>query len=653
MIAILFFIITTLKINHFELNQNPTFSYLIINLNSSKFDFAQKKVDDILVIIIQSAQIPERKEARWEKDKYFDKVNFSEIVEDGKKSALISIQLKRIKDIKWHIAKSGRSIIIFAGKDIPFTDKIDIEEYMKSSVETRNYGAIDILFDFSKSDDKEISAKALFYIGEMLFRMGIEAKEITTLLKSANFYSNAAKIFPEIGKIVEAVESKYKSSKAFRISGFYPEAKFQAESGLNCLIKGEKILSQQEKHDLEIKLLCSQSIAFVGMNKAGEAVKIIEGIEIKDQKISEEAYDCYWSAIGVIEFEKGYFEKSAEYISYVSENFIKYDPVILPRYVKSLIRTKRGYLARKYIGFMMNSQLPELKPEALILLSESLLQDGDEMNSLKFLYRVIKEYPGTKWEIKARLFAILNREKYSNIVNKIPKNEILQDDPISKDIPNIKFIVTRFLTPESQLALKEYIKIITDKIERDQDIESDLNFLKEVIPTIKALKTPPDLYNEISESMYGILKSLYDKGQKIKAFVFYSENKDMLPPLKDYSFIDLIQREIGKEKDLQLEIAQIEILSEEQKCDEAYYRIRKIKNEIDPRDYSIGILKVALCFFRTKDPKFRQICKEEISELETICYPRESTDFERVKSLIEEITKEYQEATKEIKEKLK
>lgn len=651
MIGILLFVISTLKINHFELNQNPTFSYLIINLNSSKFDFVQKIVDETIVIIIHSAQIPERKGARWEKDKYFDKVHFSEIVEDERKSALISIHLKRSKEIKWHIARSGSAIIIFAGKDIPFTDKIDIEEYMRSSVETRNYGAIDILFDFSKSDDNEISAKALFYIGEMLFRMGIEAKEITTLLKSANFYSNAAKKFSEIGKIVEAVESKYKSSKAFRISGFYPEAKFQSESGLNYLIKGEGILSSQEKNELETKLICSQSIALVGMNKAGEAVKVIEGI--KDGKISEEAYDCYWSAIGVIEFEKGNFEKSAEFISYVSDNFIKYDPVILPRYVKSLIRTKRGYLARKYIGFMINSQLQELKPEALILLSESLLHDGDEMNSLKFLYRVMREYPGTKWEIKARLFAVLNREKYLKISNKVPKNEIPQDDPISKTIPNIKFIITKFLAPESQLALKEYLKIISDKIEKDQDIENDLKFLKEVLPTIKALKIAPDLYTEISESMYGILKSLYDKDEKIKAFVFYSENKDILPPLKDYSFIESIQREIGGEKDINLELAQIEILSEEQKCDEAYERIKKLKDEMDPREYSIGILKVALCFFRMKDPKFRQICKEEVSELETICYPQESTDFERIKSLIEEITREYQETTKEIKEKLK
>lgn len=651
MITAVLFALTLLKISHFELNQNPTFSYLIIGLNSSKFDFVYKTVDEaIVVIIIQSAQIPQKREIRWEKDKYFEKANFSEIVEGDKKSALISIQLK--KDAKWHIAKSGSSIILFAGKDIPFTDKIDVEEYMRSSVETRNYGAIDILFDFSKSEDKEISAKALFYLAEMLFKMGMEAKEITTLLKSANYYSNAAKKFLEIGEIKDAAELKYKSSKVFRISGFYPEAKFQAESGLKYITSQEDgFLSSEEKQDLETKFLCSQSIALVGMNKAGEALNVLGGINYR--KISEEAYDCYWSALGAIEFEKGDFEKSAEFISYASDNFIKYDPAILPRYVKALIRTKRGYLARKYIGFMINSHLQDLKPEALLLFSESLLQDGDETNSLKFLYRVMREYPGTKWEIKARLFGVSNREKYLNAIKKIPKNEIPQDDPISKTIPNIRFIVKKFLTPESQIALKEYLEIINNRIQKGEDVESDLNFLKEVIPTIKVLRIPPDLHIEISEAMYKILESLYHKGYKIRAFVFYSENKDMLPPIKDYSFIDLIQKEIGQSSDTQFELAQIEMLSDELKCNEAYERIRKLKNKIDPKDYSIGILKVALCFFRTKDPKFKEICEEEISELETICFPRESTNIEKLKNLLEEITEEYKETTKEVKEKLK
>ncbi|MCS7213652.1 MAG: hypothetical protein NZ927_05480 [Candidatus Calescibacterium sp.] len=649
--------ISALKISHVELNQKPTFSYVIITLSSMKFDFEQKILNGNIIVIIPSAQILPRREIIWEKDRYFRKVNFSEVVEGERKSAMISVYLKR-EDLKWHITKSGSSIIIFAGRDIPFIEKRDIEEYMRTSVETRNYGAIDILFDFARSEDREISAKALFYIAEMLSAMGIETREVTTLLKSANYYSNAAKKFFDIGNVKDAADLKYRSSRIFRISGFYPESKFQAESGMRYLEPRENSFEKIEnKEDLEVRMVCSQALALVGMNKAGEAANVMEKVKIEGKKLSDETFNCYWGAMGAIEFERGNYENSAEFISYISDRFIQYDPVILPRYIRALIRTNRGYLARRYIGFMINSLLPEQKPEAYLLLSEILFQDKDYKNSLKFIYRILREYPGTRWEIRARLFAVLNRDKYSETIKELPKSDIPADDPVSLPLPNLRFIITNFLSPESQIALREYLKILAQKIgtENVDEVQRDLNFLKEVIPTIRTLRTPPDVSIEISESMYDVLKRLYDNGYKIRAFSFYVDNKDLLPPryVKDYSFVDQIYREFGQTDDVYFELAQVEILLEESRCSEAYDKIKKIQNKIEPADYSASIVKIALCFFSKKDPMFKELCAQNIEDLESICYPKEMTPVERINQIVEEIIKEYKDASRELREKLK
>lgn len=649
-------IVTTLDIVHIGINQKPTFSYIIITMSSSKFEFEQRIADKMVFLVIKRANMPKTKEVKWDEDRFFKKATFSEVVEADKRSVLIAIHLRK-RNIRLNVTRSGSSILVFGGTTIPFVGKEDIENYMRSSVETKNYGAIDILFDLIESEDPEISAKALLYLGEMFFRMGVEAREIQMILKSAYFYSNAARKFFNIGEIERAVESKLLSSKAFRTSGFYPEARFQAESGLEYLASAT--LPVEKADELYIKLVCSQAISLVGMNKIGEALLLVERLKGRAENLSGDAYDCYWAALGVIEFEKGEFERSAELISYVSDKFIKEEPIVLPRYVKSLIKTNRSYLAKRYAGYMLTSLLPELKPEGLLLLAEVLIQDGDFKNSLRFVYRLITDFAGTRWEIRGRLFAVLNRDKYMKIVKELSRKDIPPDDPVSFPVQNLRFVITAFLSPETQIAFREYLKIIEQNIRRDniEEVQRDINFLRRVVPVVRALKTPPDISMEISEAMYNVLKKLYENDHKIRAFSFYVENKDMLPPryAKDYSFIDSIHKEFVQTDDTQFEIAQVERLTEESKCSEAYEKIKRIKDKIEPQDYSRSILKVALCFFSKKDPNFRRVCEENVEELEPICFPKfpeKSTTIERIDQLVEEIIKEYEGVTEEVREKL-
>ncbi len=408
------------SIKHIGVSRKPTFSYVMVHFDSEKFDFKISKKENVISLIVYNVFITEKKEIDVKGDKFIKAIYSTEIREEGEvEGILISIVLTG-KDINWQHQKMHKSIVIFVGHKLPFS-KIDIYEYIEKALSTLNPQALDQLFLLAELEDKEISSKAFWGIGEILFNMGIKDRSRLILIRAGNFYGTAARIFEEMGKANEAAEARFKASQSIRWAGFFPEAWVQALGILKTIKAHEKEMKTNEYENALIKANCSSVLALTGMMRVGEAINYTP--KIKDQ-VSDSVRDCVYSALGVIEYEKGDFEKAAEFFSYTSDKFIKHDSVVLPRYTRSLIETGRTHIAKKYALFMVDSMFPEFEAQGYLNLYLILKKEEDLAKASRFIYKVINKFPGTRWEVKARLIAVKDRKILLKYAQKT------KDDPI-------------------------------------------------------------------------------------------------------------------------------------------------------------------------------------------------------------------------------
>ena len=680
------FLLSHFNIKNIGINSKPTFSYVIIYLNQEDFKFSSDKREEIISIIIENSELKlQKREIEPQDNKFIRKVILKEIKEDEERKSIAISVIMKDKNLKWSVNKSKNSLLIFVGKDIPFVEKKEVDAFLKNAVITRNYRALDRMFLLAEIGDEETKAKAYFAIGEMLFKMGIENHSNMLILRASNFYGAAGREFLKIGNIKDFALSYIKSSQTLRWSMFFPEAKSKSDFAL------EKISQQNYKlpEHIKIFLLCSSALASIGRSKAGEAAEKIEILqkdflyqitkyrnEVPDDEF-QEISDCVFSALGSFEYEKGDSEKAGEYFTYVSDRFLRNDPVALPRYARALLKLDKTYLSKKYFLLMIESRFRNLKAEGQLGLFESLYKEGNKKLAIKYLYSVIEDFPATKWELKARLIAVKLKDELKDVYNVLGKKRIPRDDPIFFPEENLKFIVKRAQSPESQIAFAEYLKLINEKIEKKKkdekekeslkkEISSDFNFIYSFLPAIKALKTPPDIMSEIQKNMGKYLENLIESGNIVYASTIFFSFRDFLPPpyIFDYSKIESqlekfgiieeeknkvlqeFESEKNKEKFVQtfgnkfpiLFVKYADYLIEKGECERAFLVLHENKAKIyNLEEYKDILFKVSQCLYVSNSPLLEELCEEE--EYNIFCkeYPFETTYDKLIKSLFDEL----------------
>jgi len=680
------FLLSHFNIKNIGINSKPTFSYVIIYLNQEDFKFSSDKREEIISIIIENSELKlQKREIEPQDNKFIRKVILKEIKEDEERKSIAISVIMKDKNLKWSVNKSKNSLLIFVGKDIPFVEKKEVDAFLKNAVITRNYRALDRMFLLAEIGDEETKAKAYFAIGEMLFKMGIENHSNMLILRASNFYGAAGREFLKIGNIKDFALSYIKSSQTLRWSMFFPEAKSKSDFAL------EKISQQNYKlpEHIKIFLLCSSALASIGRSKAGEAAEKIEILqkdflyqitkyrnEVPDDEF-QEISDCVFSALGSFEYEKGDSEKAGEYFTYVSDRFLRNDPVALPRYARALLKLDKTYLSKKYFLLMIESRFQNLKAEGQLGLFESLYKEGNKKLAIKYLYSVIEDFPATKWELKARLIAVKLKDELKDVYNVLGKKRIPRDDPIFFPEENLKFIVKRAQSPESQIAFAEYLKLINEKIEKKKkdekekeslkkEISSDFNFIYSFLPAIKALKTPPDIMSEIQKNMGKYLENLIESGNIVYASTIFFSFRDFLPPpyIFDYSKIESqlekfgiieeeknkvlqeFESEKNKEKFVQtfgnkfpiLFVKYADYLIEKGECERAFLVLHENKAKIyNLEEYKDILFKVSQCLYVSNSPLLEELCEEE--EYNIFCkeYPFETTYDKLIKSLFDEL----------------
>jgi len=686
LVLIYLFLLSHFNIKNIGINSKPTFSYVIIYLNQEDFKFSSDKREEIISIIIENSELKlQKREIEPQDNKFIRKVILKEIKEDEERKSIAISVIMKDKNLKWSVNKSKNSLLIFVGKDIPFVEKKEVDAFLKNAVITRNYRALDRMFLLAEIGDEETKAKAYFAIGEMLFKMGIENHSNMLILRASNFYGAAGREFLKIGNIKDFALSYIKSSQTLRWSMFFPEAKSKSDFAL------EKISQQNYKlpEHIKIFLLCSSALASIGRSKAGEAAEKIEILqkdflyqitkyrnEVPDDEF-QEISDCVFSALGSFEYEKGDSEKAGEYFTYVSDRFLRNDPVALPRYARALLKLDKTYLSKKYFLLMIESRFQNLKAEGQLGLFESLYKEGNKKLAIKYLYSVIEDFPATKWELKARLIAVKLKDELKDVYNVLGKKRIPRDDPIFFPEENLKFIVKRAQSPESQIAFAEYLKLINEKIEKKKkdekekeslkkEISSDFNFIYSFLPAIKALKTPPDIMSEIQKNMGKYLENLIESGNIVYASTIFFSFRDFLPPpyIFDYSKIESqlekfgiieeeknkvlqeFESEKNKEKFVQtfgnkfpiLFVKYADYLIEKGECERAFLVLHENKAKIyNLEEYKDILFKVSQCLYVSNSPLLEELCEEE--EYNIFCkeYPFETTYDKLIKSLFDEL----------------
>jgi hypothetical protein len=686
LVLIYLFLLSHFNIKNIGINSKPTFSYVIIYLNQEDFKFSSDKREEIISIIIENSELKlQKREIEPQDNKFIRKVILKEIKEDEERKSIAISVIMKDKNLKWSVNKSKNSLLIFVGKDIPFVEKKEVDAFLKNAVITRNYRALDRMFLLAEIGDEETKAKAYFAIGEMLFKMGIENHSNMLILRASNFYGAAGREFLKIGNIKDFALSYIKSSQTLRWSMFFPEAKSKSDFAL------EKISQQNYKlpEHIKIFLLCSSALASIGRSKAGEAAEKIEILqkdflyqitkyrnEVPDDEF-QEISDCVFSALGSFEYEKGDSEKAGEYFTYVSDRFLRNDPVALPRYARALLKLDKTYLSKKYFLLMIESRFRNLKAEGQLGLFESLYKEGNKKLAIKYLYSVIEDFPATKWELKARLIAVKLKDELKDVYNVLGKKRIPRDDPIFFPEENLKFIVKRAQSPESQIAFAEYLKLINEKIEKKKkdekekeslkkEISSDFNFIYSFLPAIKALKTPPDIMSEIQKNMGKYLENLIESGNIVYASTIFFSFRDFLPPpyIFDYSKIESqlekfgiieeeknkvlqeFESEKNKEKFVQtfgnkfpiLFVKYADYLIEKGECERAFLVLHENKAKIyNLEEYKDILFKVSQCLYVSNSPLLEELCEEE--EYNIFCkeYPFETTYDKLIKSLFDEL----------------
>jgi hypothetical protein len=686
LVLIYLFLLSHFNIKNIGINSKPTFSYVIIYLNQEDFKFSSDKREEIISIIIENSELKlQKREIEPQDNKFIRKVILKEIKEDEERKSIAISVIMKDKNLKWSVNKSKNSLLIFVGKDIPFVEKKEVDAFLKNAVITRNYRALDRMFLLAEIGDEETKAKAYFAIGEMLFKMGIENHSNMLILRASNFYGAAGREFLKIGNIKDFALSYIKSSQALRWSMFFPEAKSKSDFAL------EKISQQNYKlpEHIKIFLLCSSALASIGRSKAGEAAEKIEILqkdflyqitkyrnEVPDDEF-QEISDCVFSALGSFEYEKGDSEKAGEYFTYVSDRFLRNDPVALPRYARASLKLDKTYLSKKYFLLMIESRFQNLKAEGQLGLFESLYKEGNKKLAIKYLYSVIEDFPATKWELKARLIAVKLKDELKDVYNVLGKKRIPRDDPIFFPEENLKFIVKRAQSPESQIAFAEYLKLINEKIEKrkkdekekeslKKEISSDFNFIYSFLPAIKALKTPPDIMSEIQKNMGKYLENLIESGNIVYASTIFFSFRDFLPPpyIFDYSKIESqlekfgiieeeknkvlqeFESEKNKEKFVQtfgnkfpiLFVKYADHLIEKGECERAFLVLHENKAKIyNLEEYKDILFKVSQCLYVSNSPLLEELCEEE--EYNIFCkeYPFETTYDKLIKSLFDEL----------------
>jgi hypothetical protein len=686
LVLIYLFLLSHFNIKNIGINSKPTFSYVIIYLNQEDFKFSSDKREEIISIIIENSELKlQKREIEPQDNKFIRKVILKEIKEDEERKSIAISVIMKDKNLKWSVNKSKNSLLIFVGKDIPFVEKKEVDAFLKNAVITRNYRALDRMFLLAEIGDEETRAKAYFAIGEMLFKMGIENHSNMLILRASNFYGAAGREFLKIGNIKDFALSYIKSSQTLRWSMFFPEAKSKSDFAL------EKISQQNYKlpEHIKIFLLCSSALASIGRSRAGEAAEKIEILQ-KDflyqitkyrNEVPEDEFqeisDCVFSALGSFEYEKGDSEKAGEYFTYVSDRFLRNDPVALPRYARALLKLDKTYLSKKYFLLMIESRFQNLKAEGQLGLFESLYKEGNKKLAIKYLYSVIEDFPATKWELKARLIAVKLKDELKDVYNVLGKKRIPRDDPIFFPEENLKFIVKRAQSPESQIAFAEYLKLINEKIEKKKkdekekeslkkEISSDFNFIYSFLPAIKALKTPPDIMSEIQKNMGKYLENLIESGNIVYASTIFFSFRDFLPPpyIFDYSKIESqlekfgiieeeknkvlqeFESEKNKEKFVQtfgnkfpiLFVKYADHLIEKGECERAFLVLHENKAKIyNLEEYKDILFKVSQCLYVSNSPLLEELCEEE--EYNIFCkeYPFETTYDKLIKSLFDEL----------------
>jgi hypothetical protein len=686
LVLIYLFLLSHFNIKNIGINSKPTFSYVIIYLNQEDFKFSSDKREEIISIIIENSELKlQKREIEPQDNKFIRKVILKEIKEDEERKSIAISVIMKDKNLKWSVNKSKNSLLIFVGKDIPFVEKKEVDAFLKNAVITRNYRALDRMFLLAEIGDEETKAKAYFAIGEMLFKMGIENHSNMLILRASNFYGAAGREFLKIGNIKDFALSYIKSSQTLRWSMFFPEAKSKSDFAL------EKISQQNYKlpEHIKIFLLCSSALASIGRSKAGEAAEKIEILqkdflyqitkyrnEVPDDEF-QEISDCVFSALGSFEYEKGDSEKAGEYFTYVSDRFLRNDPVALPRYARASLKLDKTYLSKKYFLLMIESRFQNLKAEGQLGLFESLYKEGNKKLAIKYLYSVIEDFPATKWELKARLIAVKLKDELKDVYNVLGKKRIPRDDPIFFPEENLKFIVKRAQSPESQIAFAEYLKLINEKIEKrkkdekekeslKKEISSDFNFIYSFLPAIKALKTPPDIMSEIQKNMGKYLENLIESGNIVYASTIFFSFRDFLPPpyIFDYSKIESqlekfgiieeeknkvlqeFESEKNKEKFVQtfgnkfpiLFVKYADYLIEKGECERAFLVLHENKAKIyNLEEYKDILFKVSQCLYVSNSPLLEELCEEE--EYNIFCkeYPFETTYDKLIKSLFDEL----------------
>jgi hypothetical protein len=686
LVLIYLFLLSHFNIKNIGINSKPTFSYVIIYLNQEDFKFSSDKREEIISVIIENSELKlQKREIEPQDNKFIRKVILKEIKEDEERKSIAISVIMKDKNLKWSVNKSKNSLLIFVGKDIPFVEKKEVDAFLKNAVITRNYRALDRMFLLAEIGDEETKAKAYFAIGEMLFKMGIENHSNMLILRASNFYGAAGREFLKIGNIKDFALSYIKSSQTLRWSMFFPEAKSKSDFAL------EKISQQNYKlpEHIKIFLLCSSALASIGRSKAGEAAEKIEILQ-KDflyqitkyrNEVPEDEFqeisDCVFSALGSFEYEKGDSEKAGEYFTYVSDRFLRNDPVALPRYARASLKLDKTYLSKKYFLLMIESRFQNLKAEGQLGLFESLYKEGNKKLAIKYLYSVIEDFPATKWELKARLIAVKLKDELKDVYNVLGKKRIPRDDPIFFPEENLKFIVKRAQSPESQIAFAEYLKLINEKIEKKKkdekekeslkkEISSDFNFIYSLLPAIKALKTPPDIMSEIQKNMGKYLENLIESGNIVYASTIFFSFRDFLPPpyIFDYSKIESqlekfgiieeeknkvlqeFESEKNKEKFVQtfgnkfpiLFVKYADHLIEKGECERAFLVLHENKAKIyNLEEYKDILFKVSQCLYVSNSPLLEELCEEE--EYNIFCkeYPFETTYDKLIKSLFDEL----------------
>ncbi len=527
------------KITHIGINPKPTLSYVSIHLDSSDFSFSYNKKENLIVVVID-AKIRTESKVVEPKDKFIKKLALVRGEgEEGKEKAIIQIIL-RDQNLEWNVIRSRNEIIVFVGKSIPFYER-DFEKYVFEAIRSRNYSAIDNFFIMAGLGDDKIKALAYFGIAELLFKMGVDSNSSFLLYRSSLFYGISANFFYNLGDWQNYAISVFKSSTALRWGGFFLESAGVAQRALDKIEKVKPKIPPKIYLEIYSSLLCSSSLALVGMNKAGQAFLFVQNITSDFSSFKDDVKDCIWASFGAVEYEKGNFYDSAEKFTYVSERFLVKDPVALPRYADSLLKINNLELARKYFIIMTHHPLYEVKAKGYIGAFKVFLQEGRRDMAIRYIYKAIDEFPGSFWEVRARLLAVQNRDKLKNFYSALAKKSIPKDDPLYFPEENLRFIISSFLVPESQIAVYEYIKLLNEKLKADkfEDIENSLDFLFSSLSVLRGIKIPADIKENIREGNYELMNLLLKKGLYTYAYLLYSSFSEFLPPdyLKDYSSI--------------------------------------------------------------------------------------------------------------------